>query len=101
MKNKLQYTLLIVSALIAFGAIKLVIGLNAQDQKDLSAPLQFVHPSWKGQMKFIEDNRLESEAGDFATIISRDENTILVNWDKYGEETYQIKDDGIFYLKQD
>ena len=59
-------------------------------------PLYFIHPTWAGQMRFVEPTRLQSLNGDYATILEKTEDHILVNWDKYGKELFKKEKDGTY-----
>ena len=99
MMNKKQYIFLLIATLVVLGSIKLVIHLHTRSQEAQSGTLFFIHPAWKSRMEFVGNNRLKSEAGDFATILEMTDNTISINWDKYGRELYQREKNGFFYLK--
>ena len=76
--------------------------LRAGDLRMPHRVYTFVHPLWSDKMYISFKHKLAARAGgkkDTARIIRFSKESITIKWDRYGEETYERRKDGKFYLK--
>lgn len=77
--------------------------LRAGDPKIPHRVYTFVNPQWTDKMFISFKYKLAARSGgrkDCARVISFNKESITIKWDKFGEETYERRKDGKFYLKR-